>query len=111
MSTSVPQHVLSSALTSMMTSNSSPNASAPLENTSDPKEYHTVLLVINLVVLLSGILSLSLMMHIMRFSSTSITSTAVLNLIFTHFVFLLTVPFRIYYYATHQWNLGPGAAG
>ncbi|XP_034080840.1 probable G-protein coupled receptor 141 [Gymnodraco acuticeps] len=112
MATTVPQSVLSSALTSMMTSmmtsSSSPNTVAPLENTSDPKEYHTVLLVINSVVLLSGIISLSLMMHIMRFSSTSITSIAVLNLIFTHFIFLLTVPFRIYYYANHQWDLGPG---
>ncbi|KAL3040962.1 hypothetical protein OYC64_011859 [Pagothenia borchgrevinki] len=101
MATTVTQSVLSSALTSMMTSSSSPN-------TSNPKEYHTVLLVINSVVLLSGIISLSLMMHIMRSSSTSITSTAVLNLIFTHFLFLLTVPFRIYYYATHQWALSPG---
>ncbi|XP_029313846.1 probable G-protein coupled receptor 141 [Cottoperca gobio] len=69
-------------------------------------EYHTVLLVIYTVILLSGIISLSLMIHIMKFSVSSITSIAVLNLIFTHFVFLLTVPFRIYYYATHEWSLG-----
>ncbi|XP_073344735.1 probable G-protein coupled receptor 141 [Pagrus major] len=65
-----------------------------------------VLVVIYSVVLLSGTISLSLMMHIMKSSKTSLTSIAVLNLIFTHFVFLLTVPFRIYYYATNDWSLG-----
>lgn len=77
-------------------------------NTSDAskEEYHTVLLAIYSMVLLAGTISLSLMMHIMKSSSTSITSIAVLNLIFTHFIFLLTVPFRIYYYADHNWNLG-----
>ncbi|TDG97174.1 hypothetical protein EPR50_G00223270 [Perca flavescens] len=43
----------------------------------------------------------------MKSSTTSITSIAVLNLIFTHFVFLITVPFRIHYYATNDWALGP----
>ncbi|XP_059183111.1 probable G-protein coupled receptor 141 [Centropristis striata] len=73
-----------------------------------PEDYHTVLLVIFSVVLLCGTISLSLMMHIMKSSKTSITSIAVLNLIFAHFIFLLTVPFRIYYYTTHAWNLGFG---
>lgn len=71
-------------------------------------EYHKVLLAIYSVVLLSGVISLSLMIHVMKSSMTSITSIAVLNLIFTHFIFLLTVPFRIYYYATDYWGLGDG---
>ncbi|XP_051266131.1 probable G-protein coupled receptor 141 [Dicentrarchus labrax] len=75
---------------------------------TDTDKYNTVLLSIYSVVLFSGTMSLSLMMRIMKSSSTSITSIAVLNLIFTHFVFLLTVPFRIYYYATSNWNLGFG---
>uniref|UniRef100_A0A3Q1FHK7 G protein-coupled receptor 141 n=1 Tax=Acanthochromis polyacanthus TaxID=80966 RepID=A0A3Q1FHK7_9TELE len=74
----------------------------------NPSNYHTVLLVIYSVVLLCGTISLSLMMHIMKSSSTSTTSIAVLNLIFTHFIFLLTVPFRIYYYATNHWSLSWG---
>lgn len=81
----------------------SPTNSTPGDNKN---EYHTVLLAIYTVVLLSGTISLSLMIHIMKSSSTSITSIAVLNLIFTHFIFLLTVPFRIYYYVIHEWNLG-----
>lgn len=70
------------------------------------EEYHTTLLVIYSVVLLCGTVSLSLMMHIMRYRTASSTSCAVYNLIFAHFIFLFTSPFRIYYYATHQWSMG-----
>lgn len=69
------------------------------------EEYHTALLVIYTVVLISGTISLTMMMRIMKSTTTSTTSIAVLNLIFTHFIFLLTVPFRIYYYAVHEWEL------
>lgn len=75
---------------------------------TDPTKYHPVLLAINAVVLVSGTISLSLMMHILKSSSTSLTSIAVLNLIFAHFIFLITVPFRIYYYINSSWNLGHG---
>lgn len=92
-------------MSSMMTSNP---VSGGSKLSDDPPKYHPALLAIYSVVLLSGTISLSLMMHIMKSSTTSITSIAVLNLIFAHFVFLLTVPFRIYYYATYQWNLGLG---
>ncbi|XP_053268994.1 probable G-protein coupled receptor 141 [Pleuronectes platessa] len=78
------------------------------QNTTFPDGYHPILVGINAVVLVSGTVSLSLMMHILKSSSTSITSTAVLNLIFTHFIFLVTVPFRIYYYVTSSWSLGRG---
>ncbi|KAL7373579.1 hypothetical protein ABVT39_010046 [Epinephelus coioides] len=103
MNSTVTQSTLSLAMSSMMTSNPLSSSSKPSD---DPPKYHPVLLVIYSVVLLSGTISLSLMMHIMKSSTTSITSIAVLNLIFAHFVFLLTVPFRIYYYATYHWNLG-----
>uniref|UniRef100_A0A3Q3LK20 Si:dkey-94e7.1 n=1 Tax=Labrus bergylta TaxID=56723 RepID=A0A3Q3LK20_9LABR len=73
----------------------------------DPNpEYHHVLLAIYSVVLLSGTISLAMMVHFMKSSNTSITSIAVLNLIFSHFIFLVTVPFRIYYYAIGCWHLG-----
>lgn len=72
----------------------------------DSNEYHNTLLAIYSVVLLTGTISLGLMAHILKSSSTSITSVAVLNLIFAHFLFLVTVPFRIYYYATADWLLG-----
>lgn len=82
--------------------------STPAPRDDNESKYHTVLLAIYSVVLLSGTISLSLMIHIMKSSSTSVTSIAVLNLIFTHFIFLLTVPFRIYYYVIHDWRLEDG---
>uniref|UniRef100_UPI0037E7752B probable G-protein coupled receptor 141 n=1 Tax=Semicossyphus pulcher TaxID=241346 RepID=UPI0037E7752B len=100
----VTQTMPSSTINSMLTTTS-------LQSPEDPSstdEYHFVLLSIYSVVLLSGTISLSLMVHIMKSSTTSITSIAVLNLIFAHFLFLVTVPFRIYYYATGVWNLGAG---
>lgn len=71
-------------------------------------EHHTALLAIHSVVLLSGTVSLILMVYMMKSSITSSTSIAVLNLIFTHFIFLLTVPFRIYYHIAGHWNMGRG---
>uniref|UniRef100_A0A3Q1K0Y1 Uncharacterized protein n=1 Tax=Anabas testudineus TaxID=64144 RepID=A0A3Q1K0Y1_ANATE len=56
-------------------------------NTSPPE---TVLVVIYSVVLLVGTISLSLMVRILKSSSTSIISIAILNLIFSHFIFLFT---------------------
>lgn len=71
-------------------------------------QYHMVLLFIYSVVLLSGTFGLSLMVRNLQTNIRSITTIAVLNLIFTHFLFLVTVPFRIYYYTTHLWGLGLG---
>ncbi|XP_029955681.1 probable G-protein coupled receptor 141 [Salarias fasciatus] len=82
----------------------SPAASRPAGDHEE--QYHVVLQVIYSVVLLCGTISLSLMMHALKSSSVSATSIAVLNLIFAHFIFLITVPFRIYYYTTNQWVLG-----
>lgn len=95
----------------MNSTESSPRTPEFTEFTTSPgqkegDEYHMVLLAVYSVVLLTGTISLSLMTHILKSSSTSITSVAVLNLIFAHFLFLLTVPFRIYYYASEKWDLG-----
>ncbi|CAN9506151.1 unnamed protein product [Ophioblennius macclurei] len=84
-------------------------ATTPTQRTSASQgdgQYHVALQVIYSVVLLCGTISLSLMMHVLKSSSVSSTSIAVLNLIFAHFIFLVTVPFRIYYYAAREWHLG-----
>lgn len=108
MTSTVTQSAQSTAMSSMMTTDSLLGTSKPPDDNKSTDDYHTVLLVIYSVVLVIGTVSLSLMMHIMKSSTTSITSIAVLNLIFAHFIFLLTVPFRIYYYATNNWSLGLG---
>ncbi|XP_074549996.1 putative G-protein coupled receptor 141 [Halichoeres trimaculatus] len=89
----------STAINSSQTSES-PGVDAP--------QYHMVLLCIYSIVLLSGTVSLCLMVHIIRSSTASITSISILNLIFAHFLFLVTVPFRIYYYVTDNWGLSHG---
>ncbi|XP_068160387.1 probable G-protein coupled receptor 141 [Antennarius striatus] len=106
MASSKIQRLLPMAINSTMTSGSLPGTPQPLDDDKNINKYHTVLLAIYVVVLLCGTINLSLTMHIMKSSTTSITSIAVLNLIFTHSIFLLTVPFRIYYYVTDNWSLG-----
>ncbi|XP_067434277.1 probable G-protein coupled receptor 141 [Thunnus thynnus] len=91
--------------TTLCTTTANSTTTNSSNNSTIHEQYHPVLLSIYSVVLLIGTISLSLMMHIMKSSTTSFTSIAVLNLIFTHFIFLLTVPFRIYYYASHCWGL------
>lgn len=109
MTSTVTQDAQSTAISYVMTTTSSLlRTSKPPDDNKNTEEYHAVLLAIYSVVLLSGTISLSLMTHIMKSSTASITSIAVLNLIFAHFIFLLTVPFRIYYYATNHWSLGRG---
>ncbi|XP_070842425.1 probable G-protein coupled receptor 141 [Chaetodon trifascialis] len=108
MTSTVTQDTQSTAISYVMTTSSLLRTSKPPDDNKNTEEHHAVLLAIYSVVLLSGTISLSLMMHIMKSSTASITSIAVLNLIFAHFIFLLTVPFRIYYYATNHWSLGRG---
>lgn len=100
--------VTPSVQSSSVTFDTWPNSSSGTTDQPHTEEHHVVLLAVYTVVLLSGGVSLSLMMYMMKSSVTSSTSIAVLNLIFTHFLFLFTVPFRIYYYAAGSWNLGHG---
>lgn len=60
------------------------------------------------MVLAAGICGIMLMIDILKSNVRSVTTMAVLNLIVAHTLFLLTVPFRIYFYATNNWALGPG---
>ncbi|XP_077365844.1 G protein-coupled receptor 141 [Festucalex cinctus] len=78
------------------------------QDDSNGEEYHTLLMVIYTMVLLIGTSSLSVMILIIKSRTSSATSIAVLNLIFAHFLFLATVPFRIYYHAAQRWSLGLG---
>lgn len=101
---------MASTVTSSLSvpSHSTPFSSTPYTTAQKPgdSDNHTLLLAIHSMVLLSGTVSLSLMMYMMKSSITSSTSIAVLNLIFTHLIYLLTVPFRIYYHAAQRWHLG-----
>ncbi|XP_038819315.1 probable G-protein coupled receptor 141 [Salvelinus namaycush] len=76
-------------------------------NNAMSKSYRYALLSIYTIVLVGGTISMSLMINIIKSNVRSVTTTAVLNLIVVHFVFLLTVPFRLYFYAAGEWHLGP----
>lgn len=100
---------MASTVTPSVESSSLPLVTAtPIDDAKAMVKHHTVLLSIYSVVLVSGTVSLSLMMYMMKSNMTSSTSIAVLNLIFTHFIFLFTIPFRMYYHATSSWLLGNG---
>jgi len=70
--------------------------------------YRVALIVIYSVVLLVGITGLGFMISLLKANIRSLTTIAFLNLMVAHFLFLLTVPFRIYYFAFLSWNLGKG---
>lgn len=90
------------------------NITNPAVPTSSPHSPHLTepfritLIVIYTFVLLVGITGLTLMISLLKTNIRSLTTIAFLNLMVAHFLFLLTVPFRIYYYATQTWNLGEG---
>ncbi|KAL0156664.1 hypothetical protein M9458_047910 [Cirrhinus mrigala] len=70
--------------------------------------YRVALIIIYSVVLLVGITGLTVMISLLKTNIRSITTIAFLNLMVAHFIFLLTVPFRIYYYVVQTWDLSPG---
>ncbi|XP_062849592.1 probable G-protein coupled receptor 141 [Trichomycterus rosablanca] len=71
-----------------------------------PLDYRISLMVLYTLVFLGGILGVILMCTSLRSNMLSVTSVSVLNLVLVHVLFLLTVPFRVYYYATNSWALG-----
>ncbi|XP_057178024.1 probable G-protein coupled receptor 141 [Triplophysa rosa] len=82
--------------TNITNSTSSPQFREPFRNT---------LIAIYSIVLLAGSTGLTVMMSILKTNIRSLTTTVFLNLMVAHFLFLLTVPFRIYYYVSQKWHL------
>uniref|UniRef100_A0AAY4A6C7 G-protein coupled receptors family 1 profile domain-containing protein n=1 Tax=Denticeps clupeoides TaxID=299321 RepID=A0AAY4A6C7_9TELE len=66
------------------------------------------LLVLYTAVLLIGVLGGVFMCTILKSNLRSVTMVAVLNLTIAHFVFLLTVPFRIHYFISNNWIFTSG---
>ncbi|XP_051970052.1 probable G-protein coupled receptor 141 [Xyrauchen texanus] len=90
---------VNTSYTEMPTTISSPQLNAP---------YKITLIIIYSIVLLVGIMGLTLMMSLLKTNIRSLTTIAFLNLMVAHFLFLLTVPFRIYYYVSETWGLHHG---
>ncbi|XP_035269677.1 probable G-protein coupled receptor 141 isoform X1 [Anguilla anguilla] len=68
--------------------------------------FRASLLVIYTVTLFGGTLGIVFMVRFLRRSKNklSITTTSIINLVMAHGLFLLTVPFRIDYYAANTWR-------
>ncbi|XP_030630461.1 probable G-protein coupled receptor 141 [Chanos chanos] len=71
-----------------------------------PAAYRYSLLGIYIIVFLGGIVSVAMMIGVLKSNIRSVTTLAVVNLIVVHILFLLSVPFRIYFYAVNHWHLG-----
>ncbi|XP_051538851.1 probable G-protein coupled receptor 141 [Myxocyprinus asiaticus] len=79
-----------------------------ISSTNITQPYRIALIIIYTIVLLVGTTGLTLMMSLLKSNLRSLTTIAFLNLMVAHFLFLLTVPFRIYYYAFETWKLHHG---
>ncbi|TRY92362.1 hypothetical protein DNTS_013322 [Danionella cerebrum] len=76
-------------------------------STGMPENFRMALLVLYIVILLAGALNILLMSCMLQSQRRlSYTKVSVINLIAVHGIFLLTVPFRIYYYTLNTWTLG-----
>ncbi|XP_030059909.1 putative G-protein coupled receptor 141 [Microcaecilia unicolor] len=76
-------------------------------NCLDDKVISHVLTAAYSFILIGGVTGITMMSYIVFQSNTrSVTTTAVINLIVVHGIFLLTVPFRILYYIRNEWVLG-----
>ncbi|XP_039533974.1 probable G-protein coupled receptor 141 [Pimephales promelas] len=77
-------------------------------HTGLPEDFRIALLVLYTFIFLSGTLNVLLISCMLQSQRRlSFTKVSVINLIAVHSIFLLTVPFRIYYYAFNEaWILG-----
>ncbi|XP_036414439.1 probable G-protein coupled receptor 141 isoform X2 [Colossoma macropomum] len=76
------------------------------ENSSLADSPHRIALIsIYTVVLLVGSVGLIVMVNMLKTNLRSWTTIAFLNLLLAHFIFMLTIPFRIHYSVTNKWTL------
>lgn len=69
-------------------------------------EYRISLMVLYLLVFIGGVTGVIMMSTTLMSNMLSVTRVSVINLLVVHTLFLLTIPFRIYYYASAHWKLG-----
>lgn len=74
-------------------------------NATLPDEYRISLVVLYVLVFIGGIIGVIMMSTTLMSNMRSITRVSVINLLVVHVIFLLTVPFRVYYYASTNWEL------
>ncbi|XP_067257489.1 probable G-protein coupled receptor 141 isoform X2 [Chanodichthys erythropterus] len=76
-------------------------------NTGLPEDFKISLFILHTFIFLSGTYNVLLMSSMLKSKRRlSFTKVSVMNLVAVHSIFLLTVPFRIYYCVFEIWNLG-----
>ncbi|XP_048367877.1 probable G-protein coupled receptor 141 [Sphaerodactylus townsendi] len=76
-----------------------------MELTNSP--WKAILITIYTVVLLGGVCgAITISFLLVKMNTLSVTTTAIINLVVIHSLFLVTVPFRLYYYITDKWVFG-----
>ncbi|KAM9308246.1 LOW QUALITY PROTEIN: putative G-protein coupled receptor 141 [Gastrophryne carolinensis] len=75
----------------------------------DPKTANSILIALYTIVIAGGTTGNIIMIFLLsRTNTRSLTTTAIINLLVVHCIFLFTVPFRIIYYAKGEWHFGFG---
>nr|XP_056713879.1 probable G-protein coupled receptor 141 [Euleptes europaea] len=69
--------------------------------------WKAVLITIYTVVFIGGVCgAIKISFLLVKMNTLSVTTTAVINLVVIHSLFLVTVPFRLYYYIMDKWVFG-----
>ncbi|XP_053119792.1 probable G-protein coupled receptor 141 [Hemicordylus capensis] len=77
------------------------------ERTDAYRIFNAVLVTIYFVVLAGGVCGVIKMSFLLvKMNTLSVTTTAIINLVAIHSLFLVTVPFRLYYYISKNWVFG-----
>lgn len=85
---------------------SSNNTNTTQTDSNLPIEYRISLVVLYLLIFIGGLIGVIIMSMTLMSNIMSVTRVSVINLLVVHSIFLLTVPFRVYYYASGHWSLG-----
>ncbi|XP_017572119.1 probable G-protein coupled receptor 141 [Pygocentrus nattereri] len=91
---------MSLSTTSSYTSTESTNNSSLSDS-----PHRIALITIYTVVLMVGSVGITVMVNMLKTNLRSWTTIAFLNLLLAHFIFMLTIPFRIHYSVTNNWTL------
>lgn len=68
---------------------------------------NAILIAMYTVVFIGGLCgAIKISFLLVKMNTLSVTTTAIVNLVVVHSLFLATVPFRVYYYATDKWVFG-----
>uniref|UniRef100_A0A670JGZ2 G-protein coupled receptors family 1 profile domain-containing protein n=1 Tax=Podarcis muralis TaxID=64176 RepID=A0A670JGZ2_PODMU len=83
------------------------STSEPQLNFNSIDSSHIALITIYTAVFIGGVCGVIKMSFLLlKMNALSVTTTAIINLVVVHSLFLVTVPFRVYYYATKKWIFG-----